>query len=72
MSVWTLALHRLFLIAFKLPINSSKIHLRTKAKFIDVIEKKKKILSKNDLTKDEFIRTFSMIILSIIVPNFKA
>lgn len=71
MSVWTLALHRLFLIAFKLPIKSSKIHLRTKAKFIGVIEKKK-ILSKNDLTKDEFIRTFSMIILSIIVPNFKA
>lgn len=71
MSVWTLALHRLFLIAFKLPINSSKIHLRTKAKFMMSL-KKKKILSKNDLTKDEFIRTFSMIILSIIVPNFKA
>lgn len=46
MSVWTLALHRLFLIAFKLPINSSKIHLRTKAKFIDVIEKKKDFIKK--------------------------
>ena len=46
MSVWTLALRRLFLIAFKLPINSSKIHLRTKAKFIDVIEKKKRFYQK--------------------------
>ena len=46
MSVWTLALHRLFLIAFKLPINSSKIHLRTKAKFIGVTEKKKDFIKK--------------------------